>query len=86
MYQNHLLWIIFRVGIDLPTIEVRFEHLNIEAEAFVGNNALPTVLNFTTGIVEVAIWKILVTLSFYSFCFRILSHVSFCIVIQGLLD
>ncbi|XWS16406.1 hypothetical protein CRYUN_Cryun34aG0084600 [Craigia yunnanensis] len=41
-----------RVGIDLPTIEVRFEHLNIEAEAFVGNNALPTVLNFTTRIVE----------------------------------
>ncbi|XP_022728526.1 pleiotropic drug resistance protein 1-like isoform X2 [Durio zibethinus] len=41
-----------RVGIDLPTIEVRFEHLNIEAEAFVGTSALPTVLNFTTGIFE----------------------------------
>ncbi|XWS19043.1 hypothetical protein CRYUN_Cryun32bG0097100 [Craigia yunnanensis] len=41
-----------RVGIDLPTIEVRFEHLNIEAEAFVGTSALPTVLNFTTSIFE----------------------------------
>ncbi|XWS19045.1 hypothetical protein CRYUN_Cryun32bG0097300 [Craigia yunnanensis] len=41
-----------RVGIDLPTIEVRFENLNIEAEAFVGTNALPTVLNFTTSIFE----------------------------------
>ncbi|KAE8728222.1 Pleiotropic drug resistance protein 3 [Hibiscus syriacus] len=41
-----------RVGIDLPTIEVRFEHLNIEAQAFVGTSALPTVLNFTTGIIE----------------------------------
>ncbi|KAE8718418.1 Pleiotropic drug resistance protein 1 [Hibiscus syriacus] len=40
------------VGIELPTIEVRFEHLNIEAQAFVGTNALPTVLNFTTGIFE----------------------------------
>ncbi|XP_039026087.1 pleiotropic drug resistance protein 1-like isoform X2 [Hibiscus syriacus] len=43
---------IARVGIDLPTIEVRFEHLNIEAQAFVGTSALPTVLNFTTGIFE----------------------------------
>ncbi|KAK8988613.1 hypothetical protein V6N11_029996 [Hibiscus sabdariffa] len=41
-----------RVGIDLPTIEVRFENLNIEAEAFVGTNALPSFLNFTTGIFE----------------------------------
>ncbi|XVE52143.1 hypothetical protein DITRI_Ditri02bG0098800 [Diplodiscus trichospermus] len=41
-----------RVGIELPTIEVRFEHLNIKAEAFIGNRALPTVLNFTTRIVE----------------------------------
>ncbi|KAK7815871.1 pleiotropic drug resistance protein 1 [Quercus suber] len=29
-----------RVGIDLPTIEVRFEHLNVEAEAHVGGRAL----------------------------------------------
>ncbi|KAL4278228.1 hypothetical protein GQ457_03G042070 [Hibiscus cannabinus] len=41
-----------RVGIVLPTIEVRFENLNIEAEAFVGTNALPSFLNFTTGIFE----------------------------------
>ncbi|XP_021298773.1 pleiotropic drug resistance protein 1-like, partial [Herrania umbratica] len=41
-----------RVGIDLPTIEVRFEHLNIDAEAFVGSRALPTVLNFTARIFE----------------------------------
>ncbi|KAL4312829.1 hypothetical protein GQ457_01G039730 [Hibiscus cannabinus] len=41
-----------RVGIDLPTIEVRFQNLNIEAQAFVGTNALPTVINFTTGIFE----------------------------------
>ncbi|KAK8584760.1 hypothetical protein V6N13_138709 [Hibiscus sabdariffa] len=41
-----------RVGIDLPTIEVRFENLKIEAEAFVGTNALPSVLNFTTGVFE----------------------------------
>jgi len=42
-----------RVGIDLPTIEVRFEGLNIEAEAHVGNRSLPTFTNFMVNIVEV---------------------------------
>ncbi|KZV20014.1 pleiotropic drug resistance protein 1-like [Dorcoceras hygrometricum] len=41
-----------RVGLDLPTIEVRFEHLNIDAEAYVGSRALPTVFNFTVNILE----------------------------------
>ncbi|GAB4842031.1 transcription factor [Ancistrocladus abbreviatus] len=41
-----------RVGIDFPTIEVRYEHLNIEAEAYVGSRALPTFLNFMINIVE----------------------------------
>ncbi|XP_030968617.1 pleiotropic drug resistance protein 1-like [Quercus lobata] len=41
-----------RVGIDLPTIEVRFEHLNVEAEAYVGGRALPTFFNFIVNIVE----------------------------------
>ncbi|KAJ8644662.1 hypothetical protein MRB53_006410 [Persea americana] len=41
-----------RVGIENPTIEVRFEHLNIGAEAHVGNRALPSVLNFTFDILE----------------------------------
>ncbi|GAB2269454.1 transcription factor [Dionaea muscipula] len=41
-----------RVGIDVPEIEVRFEHLRIKAEAHVGNTALPTVFNFTINVVE----------------------------------
>ncbi|XP_061343409.1 pleiotropic drug resistance protein 1-like isoform X2 [Gastrolobium bilobum] len=41
-----------RVGIDIPTIEVRFEHLNIEAEAHVGSRALPTFANFMVNIVD----------------------------------
>ncbi|XP_031127767.1 pleiotropic drug resistance protein 1-like isoform X1 [Ipomoea triloba] len=41
-----------RVGIDLPTIEVRFEHLNVDAEAYVGSRALPTIFNFTANILE----------------------------------
>ncbi|XP_072991802.1 ABC transporter G family member 39 [Typha latifolia] len=35
-----------RVGIDNPTIEVRFEHLSIDAEAYVGSRGVPTFTNF----------------------------------------
>ncbi|KAJ8445587.1 hypothetical protein Cgig2_012475 [Carnegiea gigantea] len=41
-----------RVGIEIPTIEVRFENLNIEAEVYVGSRALPTFINFVTNIFE----------------------------------
>ncbi|KAJ8637684.1 hypothetical protein MRB53_011951 [Persea americana] len=41
-----------KVGIEIPTIEVRFEHLNIDAEAHIGNRALPTIINFTYNILE----------------------------------
>uniref|UniRef100_A0A2P2K9X4 Uncharacterized protein MANES_04G106100 n=2 Tax=Rhizophora mucronata TaxID=61149 RepID=A0A2P2K9X4_RHIMU len=41
-----------RVGIELPTIQVRFEHLNIEAEAHVGTRALPTFVNFILNMFE----------------------------------
>ncbi|XP_060181741.1 pleiotropic drug resistance protein 1 [Lycium barbarum] len=41
-----------RVGIDFPSIEVRFEHLNIEADAYVGSRALPTFINFITNFIE----------------------------------
>ncbi|KAJ6428299.1 hypothetical protein OIU84_023677 [Salix udensis] len=41
-----------RVGIDVPTIEVRYDNLNIEAEADVGSNALPSFTKFTFNIIE----------------------------------
>ncbi|KAJ4958314.1 hypothetical protein NE237_025425 [Protea cynaroides] len=41
-----------RVGIDVPTIEVRFEHVNVDAEAHVGSRALPTILNFSANMLE----------------------------------
>lgn len=41
-----------RVGLKLPTIEVRFEHLNVDAEAYVGGRALPTISNFVVNILE----------------------------------
>ena len=45
--------IYLRVGISLPTIEVRFEHLKIEAETRVGGRALPSVFNYCVNMVEV---------------------------------
>ncbi|XP_058223773.1 pleiotropic drug resistance protein 1-like isoform X1 [Rhododendron vialii] len=41
-----------RVGINLPTIEVRFEHLNVDVEAYVGGRSLPTILNFFVNIFQ----------------------------------
>ncbi|XP_061336755.1 pleiotropic drug resistance protein 1-like isoform X2 [Gastrolobium bilobum] len=41
-----------RVGIRIPTIEARFEHLNVEAEAYVGSRALQTFFNFFVNIAE----------------------------------
>ncbi|CAM8982719.1 unnamed protein product [Rhodiola kirilowii] len=41
-----------RVGLDIPTIEVRFDHLSVEAGAYIGGRALPTILNFTINILE----------------------------------
>lgn len=37
----------------MPTIEVRFEHVNVEAEAYVGSRALPTIFNFSANMLEV---------------------------------
>ncbi|RVW28719.1 Pleiotropic drug resistance protein 1 [Vitis vinifera] len=41
-----------RVGIDLPEIEVRFEHLTIDAEAHVGSRALPSFINSAFNQIE----------------------------------
>ena len=42
-----------RVGIDLPEIEVRFEQLTIDAEAYVGSRALPSFFNSAFNQIEV---------------------------------
>ncbi|XP_054803327.1 pleiotropic drug resistance protein 1-like [Prosopis cineraria] len=41
-----------RVGIEIPTIEVRFQHLKVEAEAHIGSRALPSFSNFIVNILE----------------------------------
>ncbi|XP_071722010.1 pleiotropic drug resistance protein 1-like isoform X2 [Rutidosis leptorrhynchoides] len=41
-----------RVGIEIPTLDVRFENLRVEAEAQVGSRALPSFTNFSINMVE----------------------------------
>ncbi|KAL9419245.1 hypothetical protein AB3S75_037074 [Citrus x aurantiifolia] len=41
-----------RVGIEIPKIEVRFENLSIEGNAYVGTRALPTLLNTSLNAIE----------------------------------
>ncbi|WJX16311.1 transcription factor [Trifolium repens] len=41
-----------RVGLELPTIEVRFKDINVEAKVYVGSRALPTLLNFFVNVIE----------------------------------
>ncbi|XVF05221.1 hypothetical protein REPUB_Repub05bG0153200 [Reevesia pubescens] len=41
-----------RVGIEVPKIEVRFQNLSVEGDAFVGTRALPTLINSTLNAME----------------------------------
>ncbi|XP_056169465.1 pleiotropic drug resistance protein 2-like [Syzygium oleosum] len=41
-----------RVGIEIPKIEVRFQNLCVEGDAYVGTRALPTLLNATLNAIE----------------------------------
>ncbi|PAN11968.1 hypothetical protein PAHAL_2G232600 [Panicum hallii] len=41
-----------RVGIELPKIEVRYDNLNVEAEAYVGSRGLPTIFNTYANVFE----------------------------------
>lgn len=48
-----------RVGIEVPKIEVRYEHLSIEGDVYVGSRALPTLVNATMNTIEVQFWFLL---------------------------
>ncbi|KAL2630297.1 hypothetical protein R1flu_014983 [Riccia fluitans] len=41
-----------KVGVAIPTVEVRFEHLNVEAKCYVGGRAIPTLVNAAINTVE----------------------------------
>ncbi|GKA36475.1 pleiotropic drug resistance protein 1-like protein [Tanacetum coccineum] len=41
-----------RVGIDMPTIEVKYEHVTVEADVETGSRALPSFINFHIELFE----------------------------------
>ncbi|XP_059646739.1 pleiotropic drug resistance protein 2-like [Cornus florida] len=41
-----------RVGIEIPKIEIRYEHLSVEGEVHVGSRALPTLFNASMNAIE----------------------------------
>lgn len=45
-----------RVGIDYPTIEVRYENLHVQAQVHVGDRGLPTLINSVTNTIEVLLY------------------------------
>ena len=55
IHTGNLGWtcVVDRVGIQLPTIEVRYENLTIDADCFVGGRALPTLKNAMLNFLEV---------------------------------
>ncbi|KAI4355696.1 hypothetical protein L6164_004444 [Bauhinia variegata] len=63
------------VGIQIPTIEVRYEHLNVEAEAYVGRRALPTFFNSIVNTLE-SILNYIHIHSSRKMCMNILKDVS----------
>ncbi|KAL4353278.1 hypothetical protein GQ457_06G011440 [Hibiscus cannabinus] len=52
-----------KVGIQLPRVEVRYEHLNVEAEMYMGSRALPTLVNTTQNIAELCLAMLGIRLS-----------------------
>ncbi|BAT96302.1 hypothetical protein LR48_Vigan02g040700 [Vigna angularis] len=44
-----------RVSIEIPQIEVRYENLSVEGDAYVGRRALPTLFNSTINAIEVLV-------------------------------
>ncbi|KAK8713618.1 hypothetical protein V6N13_148830 [Hibiscus sabdariffa] len=52
-----------KVGIQLPRVEVRYEHLNVEAEIYMGSRALPTLVNTTQNIAELCLAMLGIRLS-----------------------
>ncbi|KAG8389916.1 hypothetical protein BUALT_Bualt01G0028700 [Buddleja alternifolia] len=47
-----------KVGIDVRKVEVRYEHLSVEGDAYVGSRALPTLLNSTLNVIEGILEKV----------------------------
>ncbi|KAK4582896.1 hypothetical protein RGQ29_025889 [Quercus rubra] len=41
-----------RVGIEIPKIQLRYEHLSVEGDVYVGKRAIPSLLNVAMNVIE----------------------------------
>ncbi|XP_071738064.1 ABC transporter G family member 35-like isoform X1 [Rutidosis leptorrhynchoides] len=65
-----------KVGISLPTIEVRFENLSIEADCYIGNRALPSLPNAARNYLDALLASIGISSLFKKTKLTILKDVS----------
>lgn len=57
-YINYVcFFFIKRVGLEVPTVEVRYENLKIEANVQTGSRALPTLVNASRDVIEVEFYS-----------------------------
>ena len=42
-----------RAGVQVPTVEVRFDNISVNTSVYVGSRALPSVINSYRNIMEV---------------------------------
>jgi len=41
------------VGIEIPKIQLRYEHLSVEGDVYIGKRAIPTLINVAMNVIEV---------------------------------
>ena len=58
----------YRVGIQLPAVEVRFKDLTVTANVSVGKRALPSLLNAYMGTAEVRLRSLHVLAGYVVVC------------------
>ena len=41
------------MGIEIPKIQLRYEHLSVEGDVYIGKRAIPTLINVAMNVIEV---------------------------------
>lgn len=48
------------MGIEIPKIQLRYEHLSVEGDVYVGKRAIPSLLNVAMNVIEVFFFLIMI--------------------------
>ena len=55
------------MGIEIPKIQLRYEHLSVEGDVYVGKRAIPSLLNVAMNVIEVFFFLIMIYLFIFFF-------------------